>query len=101
MARDAAVKDAVARDRAALDAEARALDEALGLEARLSGSGRTAALAELERRLGDWAREAAAAEDSPGRHRARRLLSALAAGAAARVDDADYAALLARHRWRP
>ena len=101
MARDAAVKDAVARDRAALDAEARALDEALGLEARLSGSGRTAALAELERRLGDWAREAAAAEDSPGRHRARRLLAALAAGAAARVDDADYAALLARHRWRP
>jgi hypothetical protein len=101
MERDPAVKDAVARDRAALDAEARALDEALALESRLSGSGRTAALAQLDRRLGDWAREAAAAQDSPARHRARRLLTALAAGARGRVDDADYAALLARHRWRP
>lgn len=100
MARDAAVTDAVARDRAALDAEARALDEALALESRLATGGRTTALAQLDCRLADWAREAAA-EDSPGRHRARRLLAALAAGAAARVDDADYAALLARHRWRP
>ncbi len=101
MARDAAVTDAVARDRAALDAEARALDEALALESRLATGGRTTALAQLDCRLADWAREAAAEEGSPGRHRARRLLAALAAGAAARVDDADYAALLARHRWRP
>lgn len=99
MERDPTVKDTVARDRAALDAEARALDEALALESRLSGSGRTAALAQLDRRLGDWAREAA--EDSPGCHRARRLLTALAAGARGRVDDADYAALIARYRWRP
>jgi dienelactone hydrolase len=100
MERDPTVKDAVARDRAALDAEARGLDEALALESRLSGSGRTAALAQLDRRLADWARDAAAGEDTASRHRARRLLAGLGAGAAARVDDPDYAALLARHRWR-
>ena len=102
MERDAAVKDAVSRDRAALDVEARALDEALAIESRLqSPATRDAALARLDAMLAGWARAAGAADPTPARHQARRLLGAIAAGAAGRVGDEDYTRLVQRHRWRP
>jgi hypothetical protein len=102
MERDAAVKDAVARERAALEAEARALDEALMIEARLqTPASRDAALARLDGLLGGWARTASATDDTPGRRQARRLLGAIAAGAAGRIGDEDYTRLVQRHRWRP
>lgn len=99
---DPDVTRAVAHDRAALDAEARALDEALALEARLRDrDARTATLARLDGLLGGWARAAGAAEPSAERQRARRLLGAIAAGAASRAGDAEYTRLVQRHRWRP
>jgi hypothetical protein len=102
MERDAEVTRAVAADRAALDAEARALDEALGLEARLRNPDvRTATLARLDGLLGGWARAAASAEPSADRQQARRLLGAIAAGASSRAGDAEYTSLVQRHRWRP
>ena len=102
MDRDAEVTRALAADRAALDAEARALDEVLGLEARLRNPDvRTATLARLDGLLGGWARAAAAAEPSADRQQARRLLGAIAAGVASRADDAEYTRLVQRHRWRP
>jgi hypothetical protein len=100
--RDAAVKDAVARDRAALDVEARALGEALAIEARLQAPAtREAALRRLDTLLAGWAQAARSAGPTPARHRARRLLGAIAAGAAGRVGDEDYTRLVQRHRWRP
>jgi len=96
------VTRAVARDRAGLDAEARALDEALALEARLRDrDGRAATLARLDTVLAGWARTAAAADPSAERQQARRLLGAIAAGAASRAGDAEYTDLVQRHRWRP
>ena len=102
MERDPDVTRAVARDRAALDAEARALDEALALEARLRDrDARAATLARLEALFGGWARTAGGSEPSAERQQARRLLGAMAAGAAARAGDDEYTSLVQRHRWRP
>lgn len=99
--RDPSVRKAVARDRADLDSEARALDEALRLEGRLGDADqRLANLARLETILADWARSAASDAASPARSRARRLLSALAAGAAGRTNDETYRALVQKYRWR-
>ena len=101
LAADPAVKTALARDRAALDAEARALDEALRLESRLRDADtRAASLARLGGMFAEWSREAAAATATPARSRARRLLAAVAAGAAERVADEEYRALVQRYRWR-
>ena len=100
--RESEVTRAVARDRAGLDAEARALDEALTLEARLRDrDARAATLARLDTLLGGWARTAAAADPSAERQQARRLLGAIAAGAASRAGDDEYTSLVQRHRWRP
>ena len=87
--RDPEVTRALARDRAGLDAEARALDQALALEARLRDrDARAATLAQLDTLLGGWARIAAAADPSAERQQARRLLGAIAAGATSRAGDA-------------
>jgi poly(3-hydroxybutyrate) depolymerase len=99
--RDDAVKRAVADDRALLAGEERLLNAALDVEARLADpAARAASLARLGAMLADWSKAAHAAAASPERSRARRLLAGLAAGAGRRADDADYRALLDRHRWR-
>jgi predicted esterase len=95
----AEVRRALQQERAALDAESRMLDETLALEARLSDpSGRAAALAALRMRLDSWARTAAVDTPSPDRSRSRRLLGAIAAGAADRVPDAEYRELVRQIR---
>ena len=99
--RDPETRQAAARDRAALDAEARQLDEALAAEARLKDSGgRTAALATLRGLFEGWSRSAQAEEPSPARSQARRLLGAVAAGASERVKDEEYRSLVQQYRWR-
>jgi poly(3-hydroxybutyrate) depolymerase len=101
LAADPAVKTALAHDRAALAAEARALDEALGIESRVrDAETRAASLARLDAMFAQWSREAGAATATPARSRARRLLAAVAAGAAERVADEEYRALVQRYRWR-
>jgi len=99
--RDPETRQAAARDRAALEAEARQLDEALAAEARLKDSGaRTAALATLRGMFEGWSRSAQAGEPSPDRSQARRLLGAVAAGASERVKDEEYRSLVQQYRWR-
>jgi predicted esterase len=98
---DADARRAVAGDRSERDQEARALDEVLRLESRLAQPGtRGAALARLSDLLDEWAQTAASPEISTARTRARRLLGGIAAGAASRVEDPEYTALVRRHRWR-
>jgi hypothetical protein len=100
LAREEGTRRAVARDRADLDAEGRMLDEALADEVRLARADtRAAALAALDVRLAAWSRTAHAAEPSGDRSRARRLLGALAGGAAGRTGDPEYQDLLRRYRW--
>jgi predicted esterase len=101
LAGDPAVIRAAKEDRAALDAEARMLDDALAEERRLRDPGRRAdALYSLRLLFESWARAAASAEPSPQRSRARRLLAAVAAGAAERVSDDEYRDLVRRYRPR-
>jgi dienelactone hydrolase len=89
------VKRALARERADEDAEARMLADIFELEAGLSEqSSRDGALIRLRDRLSTLARAADAADDSPKRSQARRVLRAVASGAAERVHDREYRALL-------
>jgi dienelactone hydrolase len=99
--RDPETKRAMARDRKALDAEARLLDETLATEVRLKDPGaRSAALARLRLLFEGWSLGAQAPEPSPARSQARRLLGAIAAGAAERVRDEEYRALVQQYRGR-
>ena len=99
--REPATKKAVARDRDALDAEARLLDDALASEARLKDPGtRSAALSRLRSLFEDWSRAAQSADASSARSQARRLLGAVAAGANERVKDDEYRSLVQQYRWR-
>lgn len=91
------VKGAFARERSEVDAEVRLLDEVLDAEARLRHADRRAdALHWLETRLTDWARVSSAAEDSPARRQARRLMAGIGAGARERAPDPEYRRLLDR-----
>jgi poly(3-hydroxybutyrate) depolymerase len=101
LAKQPAVKKALARERAADDDEARALSEVFGLEAALRGEGgRDTAFLRLRDRLSKLSRAAAGAEDSPARNQARRLLRGIAAGAAERVQDRGYLALIEQYGLR-
>ena len=101
LAGDPRVQDALARERSDLEAEARALDEALVIEARLRDpSSRAASLTRLRTLFESWSRAASAGEPSAERARARRLLGAVAAGASERVKDDEYRALVQQYRWR-
>ncbi len=98
---DPAVKRARGREQDALTAEARSLDEALRHEAHLRDpDARSASLQRLTALFVEWSSAATADAASPERSRARRLLAAIAAGAASRSDDAEYRALVQRYRWR-
>jgi dienelactone hydrolase len=93
------VKSALARERADEDAEARLLDEVVGLETTLrDDSRRLEGLAHLRDTLSRCAHDAAAATDSPERRRARRVLRAVTMGAGERVQDAEYLKLLEQYR---
>jgi poly(3-hydroxybutyrate) depolymerase len=95
------VKKALGRERAADDAEIQTLGEIFDLEAALSDeSRRGVALMQLRDRLSKMARAANAADDSPARSQARRALRAITAGAAERVQDRDYRALLDQYGLR-
>jgi hypothetical protein len=95
------VKKALARERAADEAEMRTLGEIFDLEAALSDeSRRDVALMQLRDRLSKMARAANAADDSPARSQARRALRAITAGASERVQDPEYRSLLQQYGQR-
>jgi poly(3-hydroxybutyrate) depolymerase len=95
LSKEPEVKKALARERSADDAEARMLGEMVELEGALGEeSRRGAALMALRDRLSRLAQRAAAPEESLERSQARRMLRAITAGAAGRVKDQEYRALL-------
>jgi predicted esterase len=101
LAGNAAVKKALADDRGMLDTEGRLLREALDTEARLRDpDARAASLARLQGMLENWSRAAGAAAASPARSQARRLLGAIAAGAAGRVKDEEYLRVVQQYQRR-
>jgi hypothetical protein len=101
LAKNATVKKALGDDRAALGTEARLISEALDAESRLRDpDARTASLARLRGMLETWSREADSPTASPERSQARRLLGAIAAGAAQRVKDEEYQRLVEQYRRR-
>jgi hypothetical protein len=89
------VKKALARDRDLDAAESRMLADIFELEASLGDDERRAtALMSLRSRLSALAKKAAEEEESPARSQARRVLRAITSGAAGRVQDREYRALL-------
>jgi predicted esterase len=95
LARQPDVKKALARERAADEAEARRLDQIFELEAGLRDPQRhNESLGRLREELTRYAKIATADTESPERSQARRLLRTISGAAAERVDDADYRALL-------
>jgi hypothetical protein len=89
------VKKALARDRDLDAAESRMLADIVELEASLGDDERRAtALMTLRSRLSALAKKAAEEEESPARSQARRVLRAITSGAAGRVQDREYRALL-------
>ena len=89
------VKKALARERDADAAESRLLADIVDLEAGLADEERrSVALLALRERLMRLARKAAEEADSPERSQARRVLRTITAGAAGRVEDPEYRALL-------
>ncbi|HVD92898.1 MAG TPA: hypothetical protein VNC21_11470 [Vicinamibacterales bacterium] len=95
------VKKAVARDRAADDIEQRILRDVFDLEAGLRDDDRrTEALFRLRDELSKLAGTANAPNDTPARRQARRVLRSITAGAAERVQDREYLALLEQYGMR-
>lgn len=99
LAKDRDVRQALARERAADDEEARTIDRMRTLEAGLQEpSRRRESLADLEAVLTRVSRTANAAADTPERQAARRLLRTVTMGAAERTQDKDYLQMLAKYR---
>jgi dienelactone hydrolase len=99
LAKDPDVKQALARERAADDEEARTIDRMRTLEAGLQEpSKRRESLANLEDVLTRVSRTANAAADTPERQAARRILRTVTMGAAERTQDKDYLQMLTRFR---
>jgi hypothetical protein len=95
------VKKAVARDRAADEAEQRMLRDVFDLEAGLrDDDNRTVVLFRLRDELSKLSRTANAPEESAARSQARRVLRSITAGATDRVQDRDYLALLEQYGIR-
>ena len=95
------VKKAVARDRAADEAEQRMLRDVFDLEAALADADqRAVSLLRLRDALAKLARTANAPDDSPTRSQARRVLRSITAGAAERVKDQEYLALVGQYGMR-
>ena len=101
LSRQPEIRKALARERADDDAEARLLEGIFDLEAGLGDERRhDAALIQLRDRLSRLARAANAAEPSPARNQARRLLRAIPSGAAERLQDSEYRKLLEQYGMR-
>lgn len=95
---DRDVKRALDRERADDTSEARAMTEFVELEAGLADASRRAdALMALRNRLSTLAQKAGMPDESPERARARRVLRAVTSGAAGRVQDREYLALLQQY----
>jgi pimeloyl-ACP methyl ester carboxylesterase len=89
------VKKALSQDRAAVDDEWRTIEQIYGLEASLQDETRhDVSLMQLRDRLSKLARKAAEQDDSAERRQARRMLRAVSVGAAGRVQDRAYLALV-------
>ena len=98
LARQPDVKKALARERGTDDAEARLIGDIFDLEAALGDDSRhLAALSGLRDRLKKLSEKAAAADDTPERSQARRVLRAITSGASERVQDREYRALLEQY----
>jgi dienelactone hydrolase len=94
------IRKAIERERSDDDTEQRMLNEVFQWEQRLGDPDlRPESLNRLRTRLEQWSRAATEATASPERNRARRLLSAVSAGVAARANDAAYLQLIERY-WR-
>jgi hypothetical protein len=101
LAKQPEVKKALARARSNDDAEARLIADIFELEAGLGDdSRRRAALSALRDRLSKLAEKAAAADESPERSQARRVLRAITSGAGERAQDREYRALLDQYGLR-
>ena len=101
LSKQADVKKALARQRGDDEAEARMLGDVFDLEAGLSDESRHGvALLQLRDRLSKLSRAATAADESPARSQARRVLRAITAGAAERVQDREYRALVDQYGLR-
>lgn len=101
LARQSDVRKALARERSADDGEERRLRDFFELEAELRETDRRGeVLMRLREELAKLSRAALAADDSPARSQARRVLRSITAGAAERVQDAEYRALLDQYAIR-
>jgi dienelactone hydrolase len=101
LAKQPDVKKALARERTTDDAEARLIGDIFDLETGLGDDARhRAVLSALRDRLSKLAEKAAAADDSPERSQARRVLRAITSGAGERVPDREYRALLEQYGLR-
>jgi dienelactone hydrolase len=99
LAKQPDVKKALSRERAADEGEERLLANIVDLEAGLRDDTRRAeAMLRLRDELSKLARAANAADDSPARSQARRVLRSITAGAADRVQDREYRTLLEQYR---
>jgi poly(3-hydroxybutyrate) depolymerase len=101
LSRQPDVKKALARERAEDDNEARILRDVFDLEAGLGDESRHAeVLMRLRDRLSKIAKTAHAADESPQRSQARRVLRTITAGAADRVADRDYRGVIEQYGMR-
>jgi len=92
------VKKALEREHDADDEEARTISEFVELEAGLVDSERrTQSLMTLRDRLSKLAKQAGGPDPSAERSQSRRVLRAVTAGAAGRVQDREYRALLEQY----
>ncbi len=94
-----AIRKEVAREADDDAAQQRLLDEVYELERELRNPDhRFQSLARLRTLIEEWSRTATQPTASADRDRARRLLSAVSAGVAARSDDAEYLKLIDQQR---
>ena len=94
-------RKALAREKSDDAGEERMLSDVFELESHLRDEDRHAeALMRLRDELTKLAQAANAAEESPERNRARRVLRSITAGAGERVQDPDYRKLLEQYGQR-
>src|SRR6185295_9020753 len=101
LSRQPEVRKTLARERADDDGEARLLGEIFDLEAGLGDERRrSVALIQLRDQLSKLSRAANAADPSPARSQARRVLRAIPSGAAESRQDPEYRKLLDQYGMR-
>jgi len=99
LAKQPDVRKALDRERTADDEDWRTVSEIIEVERSLTDSDQRAqSLLRLRTELAKLSRAANAEDDNRSRSRARRLLRMITAGAAERVDDPEYRAILDQYR---